>query len=150
MTGHRESKLESGISGQAVLPWFLNPFLHLALNGLLRTVSELLFKRAAIAAADVPAPSWLAWLGFTALGSWWIWAGTILAIASFICWLHVLRFVPLSIAYPVASAVHVLIPLGAWAFLGETPGPVRWFGISLIIAGRLVISGPMVSAEEKL
>ena len=100
----------------ANLPWYLSPYLHLILNGLLVTASELLFKRGAMATAQIAAPAWLSWFGFTALKSWWLWGGVACAIASFINWLHVLRWIPLSIAFPIASVVHVLIPLGPWTF----------------------------------
>jgi multidrug transporter EmrE-like cation transporter len=131
-------------------PWYLNPFLYLALNGLLVTASELLFKRGAMATSNLPAPFWLGWLGFTALESWWVWAGVACAILSFIAWLHVLRSIPLSIAFPLASLVHVLIPLGAWAFLDEVIRPVRWCGIALIIAGIWLTASQVTHAEEEL
>ncbi len=134
----------------AKLPWYLSPYLHLAINGLLVTASELLLKRGATATAHVPVPRWLAWTGITALGSWWVWAGIACYIASFLNWLHVLRWVPLSVAFPIASSVHALIPLGAWLLLGETISPLRWSGIALIVLGIGFIAQPLVRAEEAL
>jgi drug/metabolite transporter (DMT)-like permease len=128
----------------------LNPYLHLAVNGLLVTASELLLKRGAMATTQVSGSLWLDTLGVATLGSWWVWAGIACYIVSFVNWLHILRWVPLSIAFPLASVVHALIPLGAWLFLGETPGPGRWCGIALIVTGIWCVAEPLMRAEEVL
>jgi drug/metabolite transporter (DMT)-like permease len=128
----------------------LNPYLHLVLNGLLVTGGQLLMKRGAEATAHIGIPPWLGWLGVASLGSWWVWAGIGTQILGFLNWLYVLRWVPLSIAFPLASMVHVLIPLGSWAFLGESITLGRWGGIVLVIAGICVIAQPLVHAEETL
>jgi drug/metabolite transporter (DMT)-like permease len=129
---------------------FLNPYLQLAMNGFLVTASEILLKRGAMATAQVSAPPWLMRLGFVTLGSWWTWAGIAIYIVSFFNWLYVLRRVPLSIAFPLASVVHVLIPLGSWAFLGEHISPIRWGGILLILFGIALIARSVGDAEEAL
>src|SRR5438046_585264 len=99
--------------------WYLNPSLHMALNCILMTASELLLKVGARETSQIAAPRWLAWTGIMTLGSRWVIGGITVYILAFINWLYVLRWVPLSIAYPVTSVVHVLIALGAWIFLGE-------------------------------
>ena len=121
-------------------PWYLSAPLHLALNAALVTVSQLLLKTGADAPAA--APAWLSWTGLAALGSGWVVAGIFCYILSFVNWLHVLRSVPLYIAYPVTNLSHALIPLGAWAFLGERFGPLRAAGIALIIAGTWFVVRP--------
>ena len=128
----------------------LNPYLHLAVNGLLITASELLLKRGAMATTQVSGSPWLDSFGVATLGSGWVWAGIACYIVSFVNWLHILRWVPLSIAFPLSSVAHALIPLGAWLFLGETLGPERWCGIALILAGIWCISEPLMRAEEAL
>ncbi|BFU96115.1 MAG: hypothetical protein NTNFB02_28370 [Nitrospira sp.] len=128
----------------------LNPYLQLAVNGLLVSASELLLKRGAIATTEVSGSPWLDSLGFTTLGSGWVWAGIASGIAGFVSWLYVLRWVPLSIAFPLASVVHVLIPLGSWFFLGETMSPLRWCGIALIVIGIWYLANPLMRAEEVL
>jgi len=130
--------------------WVLNPYLHLVLNGLLITTAEILMKKGASASAAIPVPAWLSFLGVTALGSWWTWAGIGFHLAGFANWLYVLRWIPLSIAFPLASMVHVLIPLGSWFFLGETITTIRWCGIALIITGIWFIAKPLVQAEEAI
>jgi drug/metabolite transporter (DMT)-like permease len=129
-------------------PWYRNAYLQLALNGLLVTVSELLLKVGATETAKSAVPNWLSWTGITTLGSWWVWGGIACYIVSFINWLHILRRVPLSIAFPLTSVVHVLIPLGSWIFLGETVSALRWGGIALILAGIWLMAGAIEHAEE--
>ena len=130
--------------------WYLNPSLHLALNCLLMTVSELLLKVGARETSQIAAPRWLAWTGIMTLVSGWVIGGIAVYILAFINWLYVLRWVPLSIAYPVTSVVHVLIALGAWFFLGEQIGSLRWVGIGLITAGIVLCARPAADAETNL
>jgi undecaprenyl phosphate-alpha-L-ara4N flippase subunit ArnE len=84
------------------------------------------------------------------LGSGWVIGGITVLILGFVNWLYVLRWVPLSIAYPVTSVVHGLIALGAWLFLGEHIGSLRWMGIGLITAGIVFCARPAAAAETKL
>src|SRR5579864_1911926 len=120
----------SGTPSPGVPPaaWYLHPYLHLALNCALMTASELLLKVGARETAQIAAPHWLAWTGIMTLGSGWVMGGIAVYIVAFVNWLYVLRWVPLSIAYPVTSVVYVLIALAAWVLLGELIGPVRWAG----------------------
>jgi drug/metabolite transporter (DMT)-like permease len=130
--------------------WYLHPSLHLALNCLLVTVSELLLKVGARATSEIAAPRWLAWTGIMTLGSGWVIGGISVYILAFLNWLYVLRWVPLSVAYPVTSVVYGLIALGSWLLLGEHIGSLRWMGIGLIILGILFCARPAAAAEEKL
>jgi undecaprenyl phosphate-alpha-L-ara4N flippase subunit ArnE len=130
--------------------WYLHSSLHIALNCILTTASELLLKVGARQSSHTAAPGWLAWTGIITLGSGWVIAGIAVNTLSFFNWLYVLRRVPLSIAYPVTSVAIVLIALGAWIFLGEQIGPLRWMGIGLITAGILVCARPAAIAEARL
>ncbi len=128
--------------------WFFNPYVQIAIGALLVTASELFLRRGAL---TVAASSGLAkWLGIAALGSWWIWLGILTYILSFISWIHVLRLLPLSIAFPIINVVHVLIPIGAWLFLHERISPQRWLGIAIVLCGILLMVRPVIVAEEKL
>ncbi len=109
----------------ALRPWWLNPILHLILNGILVAVSQILLKKAAMEGRTGPA----------VLASGWGIAGILCYIAGFFNWLQALRWVPLSIAFPVTSGAHVLIPIGSALFLGEHVGAARWIGILLVVAG---------------
>lgn len=128
--------------------WFLNPYAQIALGAVLVTASELMLKKGASATAGGQGA--VGWLGFAALGSWWTWAGIVSYVLSFLSWLHVLRYLPLSIAFPLINVVHVLVPLGAMLFLHEPVSLKRWAGIGLIVAGILTIMHPASSAEARL
>ena len=87
---------------------------------------------------------------FAALASGWTWAGIVLYILSFLSWLHVLRYVSLTIAFSLINAVHVLVPVGAWLFLHEHIPVSRWLGILLIVSGVIFVAGPIAKVEEEL
>ena len=87
-------------------------------------VSELLLKRGA---SEIAAPDdAFSWTGINGLASPLVWWAIVLIIASFISWLYVLRYVPLSFAYPLSRVVDILVPLGCWIFLGELISTLRW------------------------
>src|SRR5438105_5762290 len=93
---------------------FANPWLQLALSVGCVFVSELLLKRGASDTAN-PAQGW-SWTGVTGLASPLVWLGIIFVIISFISWLYVLRYIPLTIAFPLSRVVDILVPLGCWFF----------------------------------
>jgi drug/metabolite transporter (DMT)-like permease len=105
-------------------------------------------KRGAVEAPRLPAE--LNWTGVSGLASINVWYGILLVIASFISWLYVLRFIPLTIAYPLSNFVHVLIPLSSWFFLNELISAQRWCGIGLVVIGVLIVAKPVARMEEKL
>ena len=136
--------------GHPPVEWYLNPSLHIAINCLLMTVAELCLEVGAKQAAHADVPKWLAWTGLEGFVSLWTIAGIAVYIAAFANWLYVLRWVPLSVAYPMTSAVQVLIAIAAWLFLGEHLSLIRWAGILLISGGVVLSSKPAAQAEEKL
>jgi drug/metabolite transporter (DMT)-like permease len=127
---------------------FGNPWLQLAVSVLCVFVSELLLKRGA---TDVAEPeSALSWTGINGLGSPLVWWAILLIIASFISWLYVLRYIPITIAYPLSRVVDVLVPLGCWIFLGEFISTLRWCGIALVVIGLALVARPIARIEERL
>ena len=122
-----------------------NPYVQIALGALTVTASELLMKVGA-----THAPGTVGAFGVEALASKWTWLAIVVYLLSFASWIYVLRTIPLGIAYALINVVHVLIPLGCWIFLHEMISPQRWFGITLVIAGLLLIAKPVAQAEEKL
>ena len=127
---------------------FANPWLQLALSVVCVFVSELLLKRGASDTAN-PAQAW-SWTGVTGLASPLVWSGIIFVIISFISWLYVLRYIPLTIAFPLSRVVDILVPLGCWFFLGEAISTRRWCGIALVIIGLAVTAKPVARLEERL
>jgi undecaprenyl phosphate-alpha-L-ara4N flippase subunit ArnF len=127
---------------------FGNPWLQLGLSVLCVFVSELLLKRGA---TDVAEPdSAFSWTGINGLESPLVWSAILLIIASFISWLYVLRYVPLTVAYPLSRVVDILVPLGCWIFLGELISTTRWCGIALVVIGLALVAKPVARIEERL
>jgi drug/metabolite transporter (DMT)-like permease len=127
---------------------FLNPYLQLLGAQVLITAAEVLLKKGASASLSAPGESEL--LGITALASGTTWLGIFFYTLSFLVWLHVLRLLPLTQAYALASVVHVLVPAAAWLFLGEVISPTRAAGIALVLCGVVLVAAPAAKAEEEL
>jgi len=125
-----------------------NPWLQLALSVVFVTASELLLKRGANETAHL-AGSW-GWTGLSALASPAVWSAIVLVILSFITWLHVLRYIPLSVAFPISQVVHILIPICSWLFLGEIISRWRWGGIALVLLGLAIVAKPVARLEVRL
>jgi undecaprenyl phosphate-alpha-L-ara4N flippase subunit ArnF len=127
---------------------FGNPWLQLALSVLCVFISELLLKRGA---TDVAEPqSAFSWTGINGLQSPLVWWAILLIIASFISWLYVLRYVPLTLAFPLSRVVDILVPLGCLIFLGEVISTLRWCGIALVIIGLALVAKPIANIEQRL
>jgi drug/metabolite transporter (DMT)-like permease len=127
---------------------FANPWLQLALSVAFVTVSELLLKRGASDTANLTA-TW-SWTGINSLASPLVWWGIICVVASFLSWLYVLKYIPLTVAFPLSRVVDVLVPLSCWIFLGETISARRWCGIALVVIGLAVVAKPVARLEERL
>jgi len=142
------AQLAPAVRRPGVLAWFVNPYVQIIIGALLDTCGEILLKKGAIASPT--AHGWLSVIGLTPLASAWTWIGIISYVLSLVSWLHVLRSVPLSVAFPLINVVHVFVPVGASIFLHEHVSGKRWLGICLIVLGVFAIVKPLVKAEEKL
>jgi len=131
-----------------LLRWLANPWLQIGFNVLIVTASEIFLKLGARDTAAVT-QSWN-WTGVTGLLSAWTWLGILCLILSLVSWLYVLRQVPLSIAFPLSNAVHIFVPFASWFFLGELIAPTRWWGITLVLIGLIIVAKPISQIEEKL
>ena len=127
---------------------FANPWLLLGFEVICVLVYELLQKRGASETANL-SQTW-SWLGVTALVSPLVWLAMVLMIVSLLSWLYVLRYIPLSIAFPLSRVVDILVPLSCWMILGENISPRRWCGIALVIIGLMLTAKPVARLEEKL
>jgi drug/metabolite transporter (DMT)-like permease len=125
-----------------------NPWFHLVISVTCVATYELLLKRGAAETAN-PNSSW-AWTGLSGLGSIYVWIAIGFVIMSLLTWLYVLRYLPLSIAFPFSQAVHVLVPLGSWLILGENIVTLRWIGIAFVSLGLAVVAKPIAKIEEEL
>ena len=127
---------------------FANPWLQLWLSVICVLASELLLKRGATETAHL-SQSW-SWTGITGLLSPLTWLGILFVIASFLSWLYVLKYIPLSVAFPLSRVVDVLVPLSCWLILGESISVGRWCGIALVVIGLAIVAKPVARLEEKL
>ena len=127
---------------------FVSPWLILGFEVICVLVYELLQKRGASETAQL-SQVW-SWTGVTALVSPLVWLAMLLMIASLLSWLYVLRYIPLSTAFPLSRVVDVLVPLSCWIVLGEHISARRWSGIALVIVGLLLTAKPVARLEERL
>jgi len=127
---------------------FASPWFQLVLSVFFVLVSELLLKRGASETAN-PGSSW-SWTGVNSLASPSVWLAIILVILSFASWLYVLKYIPLSVAFPLSRVVDVLVPLCSWIFLDEMISPRRWCGIALVVIGLAIVARPVARMEERL
>ena len=126
-----------------------NPWFHLALSVLFVAIYQLLLKLGATETAHIAGARW-AWTGLSGLASLYVWLGIPLVFLSLITWLHVLRYIPLSIAFPISQVPHVLVPLCSWLLLGEFIASLRWGGIALVSLGLALVAKPVARLEERL
>jgi len=124
--------------------WFLRPYTQLWLSILFSAAAQLLLKKG----ADQTVSS--IWLGIAGLRSGWVWLGILALVTSLVSWLHALRSVPLIVAYNLAGAIHILVPLSCAIFLGEKIGLTRGCGIALVLLGVLIVARPVAKVEERL
>jgi drug/metabolite transporter (DMT)-like permease len=133
---------------EALKKILLNPWVQLTVSVLCVTASELFLKRGAVEAPKLSAH--LNWTGVSGLATLNVWVGILFVIASFASWLYVLRFLPLTVAFPVSNFAHVLVPLSSWVFLDEMISIQRWCGIGLVLIGIFIVAKPVAQMEEKL
>jgi drug/metabolite transporter (DMT)-like permease len=127
---------------------FANPWFQLGLNIICVVLYELLLKAGAKATAD-PSTSW-SWIGITGLASPLIWLAIVVMLLDLVIWLYVLKYIPLSIAFPLSRLVDVLVPISCWLILKEGISSLRWCGIALVIIGLAIVAKPAARLEERL
>lgn len=126
---------------------FRNPWFQFVLNIIFVVLYELLLKAGASATAD---PKSWSWIGITALASPLTWLAIAVIVVDLVIWLYILRYIPLSIAFPLSRAVDVLVPISCWLILKEAISPLRWCGIALVIIGLVIVAKPAAQLEERL
>ena len=127
---------------------FFNPWIQLGLNILCVVSYELLLKIGVTATID-PSKNW-SWTGVTSLASPFVWSAIVIIMLDLVIWLYVLKYIPLSIAFPLSRAVDVLVPISCWLILAEAISPRRWCGIALVIIGLVIVAKPAARLEERL
>lgn len=127
---------------------FANPWLQLGLNIICVVLYELLLKTGAKDTADL-SQAW-SWTGITGLASPLTWLAIVVIVLDLMIWLYVLKYIPLSIAFPLSRVVDVLVPISCWFILKEEISPLRWCGIALVIIGLAIVAKPAARLEERL
>jgi len=127
---------------------FRNPWFQFVLNIIGVVIYELLLKAGASATANSAGDG--SWIGITALTSPLTWLAIVIIIVDLVIWLYILRYIPLSIAFPLSRAVDVLVPISCWLILKEAISPLRWGGIALVIVGLIIVAKPAAQLEERL
>ena len=90
-------------------------------------------------AAQAVRPDSAAWQA-VALSAW-TWMGLLIYALAMLAWLAVLRELPLRLAYPFVGLAFVVVPVLAWAVLGEE---LRW---STVAGAVLIVAGIWVSVR---
>ena len=94
--------------------------LLVVLCAIIEGFSQLFFKKSALAKAHR-----LSWIG----------AGAALFILQALIYTAALRFVEISIAFPIGSIAYVVVAILSREVLNEPVTGVRWLGVGLIILG---------------
>ncbi len=92
------------------------------------SIGQLMFKKAA---AMLPTPFSLLQL----MQNGWLIAALILYGVTTLGWIWILRHAPLHIAYPFMGLAFLIVPVLAWALLGE---PLTW---QTLAGGGLILAG---------
>jgi drug/metabolite transporter (DMT)-like permease len=121
---------------------FLHPYLQLAISIVLTAAAQIFLKIGVDIRLGEP--------GYGFLGSFWIGTGISAILLSLLSWLYALKSVPLIVAFNLAATNHILVAIGALAFLGENITQQRWLGICLVALGAFFIARRSSRAEEKL
>lgn len=77
-----------------------------------------------------------------------VWLAALGYAGTFFVWMAILRDTPLSRAFPITGLAYVAVPLLAWLAFGERIDPVRAGGITLIVAGVVLLGGGHDGAQS--
>jgi drug/metabolite transporter (DMT)-like permease len=102
---------------------------------LLMSTAQLFFKQAGIYASN-----YQAWHQALALNPW-LWIGLLASAVAMLCWLHTLRHMALSSAYPWTALIYVLTPLSSALLFGDQLSAHYLIGMTIIIAGVFLTAG---------
>lgn len=71
----------------------------------------------------------------------WLLAGVAAYVGQLLVWLQILSVVPISVAFPIASANFLGVTLAGRVFLGERVTQQQWLGAALVTCGVAVVAG---------
>ena len=122
----------------------------LFLTDILETFTQFCFKKSALTQSDFSIGAFSDIVLFLRgpLSSPFLWLGLASVFLVFIIWSTVLSRVDLSVAVPVCSFSYIFVPLVSIIFLHEKISLLRWFGISFILAGVILVSMTIKDGHE--
>jgi drug/metabolite transporter (DMT)-like permease len=128
----------------------LKIFLFLVFIDFLETFAQFCFKKTALSQSrlEIRAFSDAAHFIATIIPSPFLWFGLISVLMIFAIWSTILSKIDLSVAVPVCSFSYITIPLVSVLYFHEKISALRWFGISFIIAGIILVSISTKHKEE--
>jgi multidrug transporter EmrE-like cation transporter len=119
----------------------MNPMILILTGVLLNAAAQLLLKIGMQRIGHFDLTMGNIWpIGLQAAGSLPIWGGFMCYAVSILVWMVVLSRVDVSVAYPMVSLGYVVAAVAAWAWLGESVGPLRLAGIAVILVGVFMVS----------
>ena len=100
---------------------FLHPYLQLSISIVLTAAAQIFLKIGVDIRLGAP--------GYGFLFSLWRWTGISAILLSLFSWLYALKKVPLIVAFNLAATNHILVAIGAWAFLGDkfSAAALAWY-----------------------
>jgi drug/metabolite transporter (DMT)-like permease len=104
----------------------INQFLYIIITVILLSIGQVLFKQAS-AHIDFYNPA-----SFFKVK---ILAALFVYFIATICWLFILKDIPLKVAYPFASLAFFLVPIFSFLFIGETLNFYTFIGAAFIFFG---------------
>ncbi|SET08458.1 EamA family transporter [Thorsellia anophelis] len=114
-------------------------YLILFITSLLTSAGQLCQKQAALvrnsANSDIKKPSNIKHNCIQFISLCWTLTAVIFLGFGFITWLYVLRYINVSIAYPLLSINYIFISLGARYIFNEQLNAINYIGLVMIMGG---------------
>lgn len=104
-------------------------------------VGQILVRRGMLQVGELAghAPRYLVAYFWRALTNPWVVGGTVGNALFYFLFLAALSWADVSVALPLTAMEYIMAALLGIVFLGERVPPLRWAGITLVVAGVLVI-----------
>jgi drug/metabolite transporter (DMT)-like permease len=130
----------------------LKIFLFLVFIDFLETFAQFCFKKSALTESGFQITAFKDALHFITamIPSPFLWFGLISVLVIFAIWSTILSKIDLSVAVPVCSFSYITIPLVSVLYFHEKISALRWFGISFIIFGIILVSISSKHKEESI
>ena len=122
--------------------------LLLIASDILETAVHFFFKKSTLGSSQGQVTDLTTAVAFLKIvfSSPFLWVALLTVVSVFILWSLVLSKIDLSVAVPIASFSYILVPVVSIIFLHEKISAARWWGVSFVILGVVLVS---LSSKEK-